>query len=429
MRRSYGVVLAAAMLFVCGICDAKPAKEVPRKGKPADQEVLNARCDYMDASLAKADGNLSEWGEAKEVSFKTLLAGEYEYDWTGPVDLSATLKVMYSDEAFHVLVQVNDNAIVNKLRDWKSDKVEVWLMATDGNGKPAGKLTGIQFDMGPAVSGGKMVTKVLAGDKNMSKIRAEGYVGDGAYDVELAVDYSLLAKNNPAYDGGIRYCVLVRDWDQDDPNEDEAVIGSCPIDPKNPSKIKPENMGFARLDLNRIQWQSILANDPVLGAKQGEWLIYHKDFQGSPATETFAYLDGEVVLAGYGLGGANGLSWSAISLTGTGTDPKIEFVNLNSSKYDEIVITRTEACSEGGEGRRAYVFDVDNTGNLRLLLNYLVSVKSQDGREFSNKYQYTKKGIIQSLGSGAEIPCNPDYSDDMVPLLVPDGPKKRTLVL
>ncbi|MBQ1925534.1 MAG: hypothetical protein II180_05380, partial [Proteobacteria bacterium] len=149
MKSSLMFIVVSAGLVFSAAALAKTPKEVPVKGKPSDQPVLSCPMEYMSSANAKADGNLSEWHGIESIEFSTLLSGEYEYDWTGKKDLSATLKAVYSDDAFHLLVQVKDNAIVNKLRQWKSDRVEIWLLAEDNAGKPLGKLTGVQFDVGP----------------------------------------------------------------------------------------------------------------------------------------------------------------------------------------------------------------------------------------------------------------------------------------
>lgn len=428
MKSSLMFIVVSAGLVFSAAALAKTPKEVPVKGKPSDQQVLSCPMEYMSSANAKADGNLSEWHGIESIEFSTLLSGEYEYDWTGKKDLSATLKAVYSDDAFHLLVQVKDNAIVNKLRQWKSDRVEVWLLAEDNDGKPLGKLTGIQFDLGPMTQGGTLGIKSLAGDKNMSKVHASGYVANDNYDVEIAVDYSLLAKTSPAFNGGMRYCVLVRDWDQDDANEDEVAISNCPIDPKKPASIKPANMGYAKFDLERIAWYSILGADAALAAKSGDWLKKQGNVAYDSALENIAYLDNQFVIWGLNMSEAGGLAWTTMALNGHGEEPEISFADIDGDKLDEVILTRKEAClEEGMTAKRAYVFDHTQEYGLELSFNYLVSVTNAEGKTYTNKFQNTKNGIVQTLAGGKPMTCTLDYSDDMEPLLIPGGDKKRTL--
>ncbi|MBQ1266258.1 MAG: hypothetical protein IIY06_05765 [Proteobacteria bacterium] len=428
MKRSLVSVVIGVGLIFSTTAFAKPPKEVPVKGKPADQAVLACPIEYMSSVNAKADGNLTEWHDIKGVDFSTLLSGEYEYDWTGKKDLSANLKVIYSENAFHLLVQVNDNAIVDKLRQWKSDRVEVWLLAEDGNHKPMGKLTGLQFDLGPVTKGGTVGVKALAGNKDLSKVKASAYVAEDKYDVEISVDYSLLAKVTPAYNGGMRYCVLVRDWDQDDVNEDEASIGNCPIDPKKPSAIKADKMAFAQFDLERIAWYSIVGADASIAAKSGDWLKKQANVAFDSAVENVAYLDNQFVIWGLNMSEEGGLAWTTMALNGHGEEPEITFADIDGDKLDEVILTRKEKClEEGMTATRAYVFDHSQQYGLSLAFNYLVSVTNAEGKTYKNKFQNTKNGIVQTLSGGKPMTCTLDFSDDMEPLLVPGGEKKRTL--
>ncbi len=436
MKKSWILALVCVgLIFPAGLAGAKPGKEKPRKGKPADQAVIAAHAAYISSNSARADGDVREWYDAKEVKFSTLLSGEYEYDWTGESDLSATLKTMYTDKAFHMYIQVKDNFVVDKLRQWKSDKVEVWLMAEDHNGKPAGQLTGIQFDIGPVTKQAPLGIKSLAGSKDLSKVEAAPYVyaneyGFQNYDIELSVDYSMLAKVNPVYDGGIRYCVLIRDWDQDDGNEDEATIGNCPINPSKPSSIKQNEMALAKLELARLSWNSIMGADAAIGSKAGEWLTAQANVANDSVLENIYYLDNQFVIWGFNIEANPGLSWTTMELNGTATDPKFTFADIDGDKLDEIILTRREACAEPDTyAERAYVFDHSSQYGLRLAVNYLVSVTGPDGKKFANKYQFSKNGITQSFAGGKPIQCTLDFSDDMEPLLEPGGAKKRVLTI
>ena len=435
MKRLLGLAVISLGLLVPGVVGAKPAKEVPRKGKPADQPVLTAPTAFVSSHSARADGDVREWYDVEEVKFATLLSGEYDYDWTGENDLSGTLKTLYTDTSFNMYIQVKDNYVVDKLRQWKSDKVEVWLMAEDANGKPMGKLTGVQFDIGPVTKQQPMPVKILSGKQDSSKVKGVPYVysvedGFKNYDLEIAVDYSLLAKESPVYGGGIRYCVLIRDWDQDDGNEDEATVGTCPINPSKPSSLKQKEMALARLDLERIAWNSILGSDAAIGSKAGEWVTARSNVAWDSTPENIYYLDNQFVIWGFAMSEQTGLSWTTMSLNGQGTDPKFTFSDVDGDKLNEIILTRREACAEPDTfAERAYVFDHSEQFGLRLGVNYLVSVTGPDGKKYTNKFQNTKKGIVQTMSGGTPIDCTLDYSDDMLPLLVPGDDKKRVINL
>ena len=420
---------ACACMVSFASADAKP-KEKPRKGKPADQAVLDLVADFVDDRHMRIDGNLEDWAGGASIAFETLLSGEYEYDWTGPNDLSATVKSRYSATKIYFLVQVKDNVVVNKLRQWGSDKVELWLRAEDKDGRSLGNLTGISFDIGPVVDGKKTGVKSLAGSNKLEFVSVAPYISQGGYDFEISVDFALLAKSSPAFDGTVRFCVLVRDWDQDDPNEDEATVGSCPINPKNPKSLKPSEMGRIRLNLGEKIWNTAMSGE--LSRYQGAWLKTSANVSGAPIHEVIGFSDDTLVVAGFDLGTPN-LSWHTISLM---TSPNSRPVSLTTrdidgDKYDEIFLTRTEPCDESNmQAERVYVFKFAND-SLQLLTNYVTEIRSDDGKVAKNSYKLSAKDIQQTLdaASSADISsCTLPSSGDMVPFIMPgEGDKKRTI--
>ncbi len=433
MKRSMVCAILCLGLMLPALCDAKPAKDKPRKGLPADQPVVVAPYDFSSTLSTKVDGNLKDWYNLESVGFQTLISGEYDYDWTGPRDLSAQLKTQYSEKAIHMLVQVKDNVVVDKLRQWKSDRVEVWLLAEDKAGKPLGKLTGVQFDLGPVTKNMPLGIKVLAGNKDLSKIKAVPFIQQEddehmAYDIEFSVDYALFSKVSPVYDGALRYCVIVRDWDEDDANEDEAAISNCPINPAKPATVKPDDMAKIKLDLERVMWQSLIGADDAIAAKSGDWIFGNANVASTSEPESIAYNDNQFVIYGFDIYENAGFSWNTMALNGSSTDPKMSFADVDGDKLDEIFITRTETCLEPGlTAQRVYVFDFSNTQGLRLGTNYLASVTDTNtGKTYANKFQNTKSGIVQTPGTGDFIECTLDYSDDMEPIL-PKGAKKHTI--
>ena len=90
------LVPAICFCLLCSATSFAAPKEKPRKGNPSEQSVLDLTARLNTA--AQADGNITDWneGDGSKVGFQTLLSGEYEYDWTGPKDLSATVMSQYS---------------------------------------------------------------------------------------------------------------------------------------------------------------------------------------------------------------------------------------------------------------------------------------------------------------------------------------------
>lgn len=427
-------VTLISLLSLPVLADAKP-KEKIRKGKPADQTTLDLKAEFINDSSMKIDGLIEEWRGMPEISFETLLSGEYDYDWTGPKDLSAKVKARYGAERVYFLIQVKDNAIVGKLRQWKSDRVELWMRAEDSKGKALGPLKGIEFDMGPAVQGGQLASKWLAGGKKTDQILAKHYIDQDGYDIEIGLDYTALASKSPVLDGSLRFCFLVRDWDQDDANEEEASIGSCPIDPKKAKAISPAKMGKISFNLADAVWESIFRSDPALASK-ANWIKTTGNVGGTSMPEIIAFSEGTLVVAGFEIGAA-GLSWSTIELASSGVDAdtKVEVKNIHGDKTNEIIVTRHETCNNTGESmvKRSYVFALDPNHGLKLISNYITELysTSDPNLRVTNDYKFVHDGVVQTLGAKSSsnlTDCVPQGSSDMLPLLKPeDGQKKRKL--
>ena len=420
------VLSMVVLCLTCAVAFAAP-KEKPRKGKPADQAVLNLGASYSNDSEMRVDGNLNDWNGISMLEFSTLIAGEYEYDWTGPKDLSAKVGAQYGADKIYFVVQVEDNAVVDKLRQWKSDRVEIWLAPETADGKPLGSPRGILLDIGPQVSGGKATVKWLSGKQG--GLEAVGFVGPEGYDFEVGVSYSALSKESPVMDGVMRYCVLVRDWDQDDANEDEAAFATCPIDPKKSSSIKRDKMGKIPLSLKDAMWSALMA-DSAIASVSGGWTNQMVNLGGTSMPEIVAAADDTVVVAGFGLENA-GLSYYMVQLAsaGIGNMSNLAVKDINGDKVPEIILSRQEACVTGNmTATREYVFQFSGQA-IDLKTNYITEYHdNSDASIFvKNQYKLNKTGIVQTVdkSSSKSLPaCELNGDENMIPVLLPTAGSK-----
>ena len=406
-------------------------KEKPKKGTPSDQEILDLQATLTDDSDMHADGNLTDWDEdnGTKVKFQTLLSGEYDYDWTGPKDLSGSVMAQYGADRIYFLIQVRDNFVVAKRKQWKSDRVELWLSSEPAGAKPSSPR-GILLDVGPQVAGGQATVKWMSGKKG--GLEATAYVSPDGYDFEVAVDYSALGKS-PVMDGAMRYCVLVRDWDQDDENEDEASIGTCPINPNKSSSIKASQMGKIELHLADEMWRQILRNDKDVFSYGGEWKRITGDIGGNAHPEIIAFGGDTLVVAGVGLTSPK-LSWFKMVLeAGQSDHNELEIRDIDGDKHPEIILKRNEHCTNGAmNADREYIFKyVDSS--MRLVTSYITVQREDDGSaSIQNRVKFGKNGIVQTLeksSSNMNI-CQLNGSGDLLPLLAPaDGMTTRTIPL
>lgn len=419
------LTVAICLNLIASAAFAAP-KDKPRKGKPADQPALDLGAAYTSDLQTRVDGNISDWSSASPLEFQTLIAGEYEYDWTGPKDLSAKVMAQYSESRIYFLIQVKDNAVVSKKKQWKSDRIELWLAPEGADGKPLGAKRGILLDIGPMADGGEATAKFLSGKQD--GLEAKAFIGTDGYDFEVSAAYSAFGKKSPAMDGAMRYCVLVRDWDQDDPNEDEAAIATCPINPKKSSSIKIDQMGKIALGLEAEIWQKVASSRRDFEEGQN-FVRYSADLSGTPTPEIVALGMSKLVVAGVGMSGSR-LSWTEIDLPqargGVGT---AEFKDVDGDKRTEIVARRAEHCVNGAYwAMRTYIFALID-GTLKLKASYLESqTDDEDSAHFvHNAYRLTKDGIEQKLGkiSGSEMPaCVPALDAETIPLLLPQSGEK-----
>ncbi len=421
---------AICMCLVCNVALADP-KEKPKKGNYKDQQALDLAAGLTNNTQTKADGNLNDWHDINGADFATLMSGEYEYDWTGPKDLSGTVKAQYSADKLFFLIQVKDNAVVAKKKQWKSDRIELWLEPETEDGKSMGTKRGIMMDVGPLVAGDNASIKWISGKGG--GLEGAGYVGHDGYDFEIAVDFAALGKTSPVMKDSMRFCVLVRDWDQDDPNEDEAAIGSCPINPKKASSIKRDQMGKMRFRLDEAMWNLVLENDAHIKNIDTEWTKHQADMTATTLPEIIAFSGSTLVIAGYGLNGQD-FSWIRLDLDTATTKPaQIETKDVDGDKKPEILLTRNEHCTNGAmNADRTYVFKFAD-GTVKLLANYIAELRydGETAGSVKNNYKFTKTGIVQTMVKGAAADmqhCTLNGDAEMIPLLMPaDTEKSRTI--
>lgn len=422
-------IFSVCLCMASAVAFAAP-KDKPRKGNPKDQAVMDYVAPFVDDASMRIDGNVEDWNGVTPIEFQTLIAGEYEYDWTGPKDLSASMMAQYGASKAYFMVSVKDNAVVSKKKQWKSDRVELWLGMEDGQGRAIGTVRGILLDIGPQVDGGNAAVKFLSG--RQGGLSAVGFVAPDGYDFEIAVDYEALGKESPVMGGALRFCVVVRDWDQDDPNEDEAVIATCPVNPKKTSSLKRAQMGKIPLKLDEELWRNVLLSDRSLSQTASPWTRAWGDLGGSKLPEMIAVSGEKLVVAGMDLF-RPGASWFTLELPASMPDaPKISFKDVNGDGRNELVLQRKEHCANiAAHALRTYVFALSES-TLKFVASFLDEQRSDDGSAFvRNTYVFKKNGVAQSLdpkSSGDMAACALSGMDNTMPMIYPDGGEKTRTV-
>ncbi len=267
---------------------------------PADAAKLDIPVGDVPDGYVKVDGFVTDWASAQTVESRALIRAEAEYDWTGPRDCSVLVQAQ-ADRAFlYLAIEVRDNVVVGKKGRKAGDRVELWI---DG-GEPAGKrrVRMIELGLGEVPDGGKP-TVTYGYPKNLVRKEIEGVKADGAmrktgYFFEVALPLASLSDPAPGVEP-LGVAIIVRDWDYDDANEDEAAVATAPFDARK--ERSPATMG-------RLLLPSTV--DPLGGfyqtvpAAKGTRVVSEAWVQvsGDARRERVALLEKWLVVAGRGVG-------------------------------------------------------------------------------------------------------------------------------
>lgn len=404
------------------------------KGKASDAVLLDITPVYVPDTQMMIDSNINEWNGVEGIRFGPLLSGEIEYDWTGIKDLSVSLKARYSIDKLYLLVQVKDNAVTARRMNWKSDKVEIWLLSETNPIKNNKGLVGLSFDMGPLTQDLPPETKWLSpGKKGKPNILSATIKLYDGYDIEMAIPFSEIAALSPAMDDSLRFCVLVRDWDQDNPNEDEVSMASCKVQPKSAAKLKKSDMGLMKFDLAEKQWKTVLKNKGIDEETAKNDLRARGNVVGNALPEIIALHADKLLASGYGFHEGQ-LSWSEFdfALPDTSKVQKMEVINLNGDAYDEVLVFTTEPCTDPSlEADLIHILQYrDEHFVSAAIIQTAQRLRADATQAVSNSVQFTKKGLKSRLDAGGakQEHCEFASSQKHLPLLLPqDGPSKRSL--
>jgi hypothetical protein len=290
-----GLCLAACLPLLLTPALALGAANTPDAAKKLDIPVGDVPEGYV-----KVDGFVTDWNSAATIETRALTRGEPEYDWTGPRDLSMLVKAQADRSFLYLSIEVRDNVVVGPKGRKGGDRVEIWI---DG-GIPAGKkrVRMIEVGLGAVPDGGKPTVrygypKKLA-RKAIDGLQADGSMRKTGYFFELALPLASLSDPPPGVEP-LGIALIARDWDYDDPNEDEAAVATAPFDARK--KRAPETMGKLGLPSSTDPMGSFYRSVP---AAKGARVVGEDWVQvaGDARRERVALLEKWIVVAGRGVG-------------------------------------------------------------------------------------------------------------------------------
>jgi hypothetical protein len=420
--------LPLLLLSVLGLVSSPAWAEKPKRGAPADAPKLELEAEYFQGEFVTIDSDPGEWNGVKEHAFQTLTSGEYEYDWSGPKDLSATLQLLFNDDSLFLYVKVKDNILTAPKKGKSGDVVELWFDVPGVKEKQRFRL--LSIELAPLLDGeSPNMTWKEPKKLSVETLSLGGYKAEDGYDFELELPFSQLGS---APLEGIGLCVVVKDFDYDDPNEDMASTASCPF---NAKKRKAEDMSRLEFGVQERLWKAVLASKPEL--EKAERLSARGELGGDERPEEVVLAKGQLVVMGFGLGTG---TWYSYDL-GLGKDDEVvslEVLDANGDGSDDMVVRTRHPCQAGGVAYRQdllSIFTFGYGGISDSLLEMVVAQRSQDGTQvLENSVSFGKKSmevkVSESTGAdeGSFHRCAL-AKPTQLELLVPWVSKKRSIGL
>ncbi|PIV98726.1 MAG: hypothetical protein COW42_13410 [Deltaproteobacteria bacterium CG17_big_fil_post_rev_8_21_14_2_50_63_7] len=423
----------AAALALAGLIMATLAyAEKPRKGVPSDAPKGDFEANYFQGQRAQIDGSFSDWSDTKEVPAVVLTSGEYEYDWTSERDLSATVKVQYNDESLFIGVHVLDNALKAPAKKQGGDAIELWIDL--GARVKSDPMRMIRVDPSYLLTQQAPdvlweVPKARRNDKTEA-IKTAGMLNNDGYEVEIELPFSEFADLAPVFQP-LSFCVVIRDWDQDDKEEDEASVATCPLDTRA-NKRKVSDMGVIRWETRENIWQGVLAKMPDLAEKPTLSVV--GNIGGDLREEEVVLAGAQLIVMGAGL--AKG-DWQAFDLKLSPEDgaKDLHLKDLDGDKDKEIILTTVQRYNNGKDIIEQHLLLVFDFGEF--ISDPILAVEIENrlvgGDAFiQNDVEFGKKSVTVSLGksSGWTADDYPDvdggFHDNYESILLPwSTPKKR----
>lgn len=251
----------------------------------------------------KIDGFVTDWQGIPILETRALTRGEPEYDWTGPRDLSLLVQAQHDNERLYLAVEVRDNLVVAPKRSRKTgDRVEIWIDAGEA-ADPSTRLRMLELQLGDMLNDGppralwfypnKLAQKVPEGLEIDGSIRKTGYF------FELSLPLSSISSPSPGLEP-LKIAFIARDWDRDDPNEDEAAVATSPFDGRKHKK-DPAKMGSLYLHNPDELLSGFYKQNPTLKDiphTQSAW----KNVGGDGRREFVSLIHSHLLIVGQGLG-------------------------------------------------------------------------------------------------------------------------------
>ncbi len=319
------IFLATATLLFAGISASSTAQELP------EPVAINFQCDGDSLVQTVVDGLQTDWevGSDPTERVSQLVAGEYQFDWTGPVDASFKLWCRYTRHGIYFAVVGRDNLIVAPSGSDPGDTFEVLFEIDAPALEPEDRRFAVRVPLWNMEQG--QVTPVwgpnspLEGELDMA--RAEVAPREHGFFLEFNVPY-IAAEALGVPFAPIRFVAAQRDWDGDANREQLAVVATAPYDREDPNTWG--TLAFSGAD-SRIAEIAESRGVP----DQAPFASLFANLGGTPSQDLALVLDNHLIVTGEDLGD---FAWTAVlvSPNDSYTPVSIEAHDIDHDGIDEI---------------------------------------------------------------------------------------------
>jgi len=310
-----------AALLITALAQATLAQSEPT--------AMDFVCDGDFGTQIYIDGMQSDWeAEAPPVTrIQQLIAGEFQYDWTGPNDASFMFWCRYTENGLYFAVVGRDNVIVGPEGREGGDRIEVWLRLHD----EVPRNIMFEVPLWPVHEGGTSTVSWAHGDGlsgQLSAARAEVSYREHGYFLEFSVPYVALPGYRESF-APIGFAIVHRDVDRVIPSEREAAVGTAPVVASDPSSLGTLSFTGVERRVGTVRTS--------VGAREDEapMLSQFANVGGTPSPELVFVMADQLIITGAGL---PGFTWTGttVSTTDDHVPLALEFHDITQNGYQEI---------------------------------------------------------------------------------------------
>ena len=222
-----------------------PAAAAFGQWEPGEPVALDVVCDGEYRTQVYIDGQQGDWdAESPAVErVMQLVAGGYQYDWTGPNDASFKYWCRYNEHGLSFAVVGRDNVILAPDGSSPGDRMELWMELDRPGTRTSERVVMVEIPIWPVLTDRYTTPVWGAGAGRSGELttgRAELAPTETGFFLEFNVPFLAVGEYAEPY-APMRFMLVQRDWDNDAEIEEEVAVGTSPL-----VTDEPEQWGWMR---------------------------------------------------------------------------------------------------------------------------------------------------------------------------------------